>query len=140
MDPTVLNPPAAFASQRTNDRYTCPDLSGYDALILDVPRSDGKRYTLVLKDVEPEKRPDGRDKATVSWEHDFHCPRWVAHPFVIRTTWVADEIVCGSSPDGSGRVVLHFKNFKPFYRGKEVENATPLDRSKIKRIGIMIRR
>lgn len=102
MDPTVLDPPAAFALQRTNDRYTCPDLSGYDALVIDVPRSDGKKYTLVLKDVEPEKRPDGRHKASVSWEHDFHCPRWVAHYFVVRSRRVANEVFMFSALMAAG--------------------------------------
>lgn len=49
-------------------------MSMYDALIIDVPRSDGKTYTIVLKDAFPERGPDGREKASVNWEHDFHCP------------------------------------------------------------------
>ena len=37
--------------------------------------------------------------------------------------------------------MLHLKDFKPFYRGKEVAGPTkPLDRSKIRSVGIMIRR
>jgi hypothetical protein len=45
------------------------------------------------------------------------------------------------SQGGSGRVVLHFKDFKPFLRGKEVtKGIKPLDRSKVKRVAIMIRR
>ncbi|KAK1755657.1 complex I intermediate-associated protein 30-domain-containing protein [Echria macrotheca] len=110
---------AAFASQRTPDTYQCPDLSGYDGLVIDVPASDGKTYTVVLKDVVPRKRPDGRDESTVVWEHNFFCP--------------------GSG--GGGRVVLHFENFKPFYRGKELkrEDVPPLNLSNITRISIMIR-
>ncbi|KAK3350091.1 complex I intermediate-associated protein 30 [Lasiosphaeria hispida] len=108
---------AAFASHRTIDGYQPPDLSGYDALVLDVPRSDGKTYTLVLKDVVAAKRLDGRETSTLSWEHDFHCP----------------------GHQGSGRVVLRFSDFKPFYRGKRVPNAGELDRRKIQRIAIMMR-
>ncbi|KAK0708316.1 complex I intermediate-associated protein 30-domain-containing protein [Lasiosphaeris hirsuta] len=108
---------AAFASHRTIDSYSAPDLSGYDALVLDVPRSDGKKYTLVLKDLVGTKRPDGRETSTLSWEHDFHCP----------------------GHRGSGRVVLHFSDFQPFYRGKRMPEAGELDRGNIRRITIMMR-
>ena len=122
LDPTVLDPdrPAGFASQRTVPAYRAPDLSGYDALVLDVPRSDGKTYTLVLKDATPERRPDGRNAATIAWEHEFHCP----------------------GLHGGGRVVLHLRDFKPTYRGKPVGDdppPPPLDRSAITQVGIMVR-
>jgi len=74
LNPTVLRTPAAFASQRTVGRWVAPDLSDYNALVLDVKSSDGKTYTISAKDNEPGKRPDGRLESTVSWEHEFHCP------------------------------------------------------------------
>ncbi|KAK0641256.1 complex I intermediate-associated protein 30-domain-containing protein [Cercophora newfieldiana] len=117
LEPAALDPPAAFALQRTIESWHAPDLSEYDALVLDVKQSDGLTYTLVLKDTPLERRVDGRLASTVSWEHDFHCP--------------------GQS--GSGRVVLHFKDFKPFYRGKEMESATPLNWSNIQSLSIMCR-
>jgi hypothetical protein len=81
--------------QRTVDGWHAPDLSEvrlhvrvfyvwcivgtdicpqYDALVLDVKQSDGRIYTIVVKDSELVRRPDGRVASTISWEHDFHCP------------------------------------------------------------------
>ncbi len=111
---------AGFAAQRTVDDYRPPDLSNFDALVLDIPHSDGKKYTIILKDTLNPKTREGREAASVSWEHDFHLPGFA----------------------GSGRVILHFDNFKPFYRGKPVENSNtpPIDRRGIRRIAIMVRR
>ncbi|KAK0629102.1 complex I intermediate-associated protein 30-domain-containing protein [Bombardia bombarda] len=105
---------AGFASQRTVDDHPDFNLSGYDSLYLDIPESDGKKYTLVLKDTVLSKRPDGREQSTVSWEHDFH-------------------------GDSGRQVVLRFADFKPTYRGKPKDDAEPLDWSAVKRVSIMIR-
>jgi len=74
LDPNQLDPPAGFAARRYDASICFPDLTTYDALVLDIPQSDGKKYTFFIKDTPPEKRPDGRLSASVSWEHDFHCP------------------------------------------------------------------
>lgn len=117
LDPTVLRTPAAFASQRTVGRWVAPDLSDYNALVLDVKSSDSKTYTISVKDNEPTRRPDGRQESTVSWEHEFHCP----------------------TENGSGRVVLHFKDFEAFYRGKRKEDADPMNWSNVRSLAIMCR-
>jgi hypothetical protein len=46
-------------------------VSDYDGLLLDVVKSDGKKYTLTLKDELLPKSPDGREQSTISWEYDF---------------------------------------------------------------------
>lgn len=46
-------------------------MTEYKSFVLDIPKSDGKKYTLVLKDTVLEKRPDGRETSSVNWEHDF---------------------------------------------------------------------
>lgn len=82
---------------------------------LDVAESDEKLYTLILKDELLPDRPDGRERSSLSWQADL-------------------RVV------GSGKVVVRWKKFRPTYRGKEVDDADPLDLKSIKRLGIMMRR
>ncbi|KAK4444673.1 complex I intermediate-associated protein 30-domain-containing protein [Podospora aff. communis PSN243] len=120
LDPNSLDPPAAFAAMRTVESWTCPeDLSGYDAFIVDVKSSDRKQYTLVVKDTPLVRRPDGRVASTVSWEHDFRC----------------------DIANGSGRIILHFTGFKPFFRGRPIEDdrQPELKWNNVKSISIMCR-
>lgn len=105
---------AGFASQRTTGSRRW-DLSAYEGIELDVAESDGKLYTLILKDELLPDRPDGRERSSLSWQADLR--------FV-----------------GSGKVVVRWKEFRPTYRGKEVDDADPLDLKSIKRLGIMMRR
>ncbi|KAK3381463.1 complex I intermediate-associated protein 30-domain-containing protein [Podospora didyma] len=120
---------AGFASQRTIDGYPALDLSGFDALVLDLDggasdttttiAAKAETYTLVLKDTVLAKRPDGREQSSVSWEHDFH------------------HHAAGGDDD---RVVLRFADFKPMYRGMPCgDDEPPLDWSSVKRVSIMIR-
>ena len=63
---------AGFASQRTTTEDTTWDLSDYDGIKLDLGKSDGKRYTFILKDELLARNPDnGREQATISYEYDF---------------------------------------------------------------------
>lgn len=126
---------AGFASQRTADDFPSPpwDVSGYDALVLDVDAAGAaertrakkdKKYTVTLKDEILPRRPDGRDQSTVSWEYDF---------------------VVGGPGSGTGGeknvvVVIPFKDFKPTYRGRPKPDAEPLDLSALKRLSFMMRR
>ncbi|KAL1852076.1 hypothetical protein Daus18300_012288 [Diaporthe australafricana] len=115
---------AGFASQRTADGEPGWDLSGYDALVLDVARADARKYTLTLKDEVLPRRPDGRDQSTVSWEYDF----------VVE----AGKGAAGSG-SGSTRVVIPFGEFQPTYRGKPRPDAEPLDLKNVKRLSFMMR-
>lgn len=108
---------AGFASQRTRDDLPAWDLSGFDTLVLDVDRADGKRYTVTLKDETLPKRPDGREQSSISWEYDF-VPRG----------------------GGGGPVTIPFTAFQPTYRGKAKPDAKPLDLKDVKRISFMMRR
>jgi hypothetical protein len=92
--------------------------SQYDAFVVDVKESDGKNYTIVVKDMPLERRPDGRLASTVSWEYGFHC----------------------NNAKGSGRTILHFTDFKPFFRGKPIEDAPDLKWNNIKSMSVMCRR
>lgn len=114
LDTTTLGG-AGFASQRTVTTSVVWDLSAYDGLEINVARGDGKRYTLNLKTVIPEKMQDGRDASTVEYAYSFVAPTSSVKMFA---TW--DE-------------------FKPFYRGKPRDNAEPLDTSRILRWSIMMR-
>ncbi|KAL2274114.1 hypothetical protein FJTKL_03657 [Diaporthe vaccinii] len=119
---------AGFASQRTADGMPGWDVSGYDALVLDVARADSRKYTLTLKDEVLPRRPDGRDQSTVSWEYDF---------------FVGDgeggTAAGGGSTAGSTRLVIPFEEFKPTYRGKPKPDAEPLDLKNVKRVSFMMR-
>lgn len=104
---------AGFASQRTTGDRTW-NLADDDGLELDIGRSDGKTYTITLKDTIPPKRSDGRDESTLSWEYDFR----------------ADN----------EKIFVKWSEFKPTYRGREQKDAKPLDLENIKRISLMMRR
>ncbi|KAK3945529.1 complex I intermediate-associated protein 30-domain-containing protein [Diplogelasinospora grovesii] len=121
LDHTTLGG-AGFASQRTVDEHPGFNLDGYDAIMVDVPASDGKRYTLVLKDDTVLDDDDGpeQSKSTISWEHDFQASQ-------------------SESKSGSGRFLLRLDEFRPFYRGKPRPDAPPLDKKNIRRVHIMIR-
>lgn len=104
---------AGFASQRTVDPKSW-DLASYDGLRIGLGKSDGKKYTLILKDEVLPKRPDGREQSTVSWEYDFVCQ--------------------------DTDLFIPWGEFKPTYRGKPKSDADSLDLEDIKRVSIMMRR
>ncbi|TAQ83458.1 hypothetical protein B7494_g8221 [Chlorociboria aeruginascens] len=106
---------AGFASQRTAENDRTWDLAEYDGLIIDISRSDGKQYTLVVKDELLPKRLDGREQSTISWEYDFKCP-------------------------DNGKLFIAWDELRATYRGREQEDAKPLDLKNIKRFSLMMRR
>lgn len=109
---------AGFASQRTTtDRPF--DLSSYSGLLLTILKSDGKKYTLTVKDELLPLRSDGREQSTISWEHDFIIP---------------------SIPAGEKKeVYVAWEDLRATYRGRDVEDPTPLKRSDIRRLSLMMR-
>ncbi|KAJ5652188.1 hypothetical protein N7507_009614 [Penicillium longicatenatum] len=106
---------AGFASQRTSGESRTWDLSAYDGieLVLDERQTDGKVYTLMLKDEILPKRPDGREQSTVSWEYDFKATE--------------------------GKISMKFADFRATYRGRERDDVAELNLRNIKRFGIMMR-
>jgi hypothetical protein len=68
-----------------------------------------------LKDEILPKRSDGREQSTVSWEFDFRA-------------------------EGRRTIFVKWSDFRATYRGKNKDDAEPLDLKNIKRFGIMIRR
>lgn len=113
---------SGFASQRTVDGWPGVDLSAYDRLVLEVPYTDGKTYTINVKDtVLPPV--NGVEQATVSWEHDFQLPA--------RNATAADDY---------DKVVVKFEDLIPTFRGRVQNDTEPLNLVDIKRFNIMIRR
>jgi hypothetical protein len=106
---------AGFASQRTTGEGRNWDLSGYDGIELRIARGDGKRYTITLKNEAVPKQPDGRQQSTLSWEYDFHA-------------------------DVEKTIFIKWADFRATYRGKDKEDAKPLDLTSVKRFSIMMRR
>ncbi|KAF4446421.1 complex i intermediate-associated protein 30 [Fusarium austroafricanum] len=106
---------AGFASQRTKGDLAL-DLSDTEGLRIDLGCGSSKQtFTLNVKDTIPEKRPDGRDEAGVSWEVDF------------------------KAPTEGGILFMSWDEFKPTYRGREVKDPKPLKLNDIKRISLMAR-
>ncbi|KAH7151776.1 complex I intermediate-associated protein 30-domain-containing protein [Dactylonectria estremocensis] len=114
LDTTTLGG-AGFASQRTVGVLAL-DLSAYAGLVLALGGdAAGYRYTLTLKDEIPGDRGDGRDQAGISWEADFEAPQ------------------------EGGDVLLPWDKFRATYRGRDKEDAKPLDLTSIKRVSFMMR-
>jgi hypothetical protein len=107
---------AGFASQRTTGENRNWNLSSYDGIQLDVAKSDGKQYTLILKDQLLPKSPNGREHSTISWEYDFKAMQ-----------------------DGE-KIFLNWDELNATYRGRKVDDPAPLDIKNIKRISLMMRR
>ncbi|TDZ33641.1 Uncharacterized protein C8035_v010694 [Colletotrichum spinosum] len=111
---------AGFASQRTVDDWPALDISAYDTITLEIPFSDGKKYTVNLKDTVPPP-VDGVEQSGVSWEYDFQIPA------VNHTTGEVEKVVAPVS------------EFVPTYRGRVQNDTAPLDLTSIKRVNFMIR-
>ncbi|CAN9088583.1 unnamed protein product [Alternaria alternata] len=105
---------AGFASQRTTGEDRTWDLSAYDGVYLNIGKHDGKKYTLTLKDEILPLMPDGREQSTISYEYDFESQSKLG----LFVPWHA---------------------MKPTYRGKEKDDAKPLDTKNVKRFSIMMR-
>lgn len=85
---------------------------------LNIERSDGKKYTVALKDELLPKRSDGREQSTVSWECDFKV----------------------EEGNGKGKVFVKWEDLKATYRGREKKDAKPLDLKNVRRLSLMMRR
>lgn len=105
---------AGFASQRTTGDDRSWDLSVYDGIYLEVGKDDGKRYTFILKDEILPPMDDGREQSTISYEYDF-------------------------SATGNYSVFVPWSELKPTYRGKEKNDASPLNTKSVKRWSFMMR-
>lgn len=108
------------------------DLSGYDGVELVVRGGKGKVWTFIVRDeVGQGKRGDGRERAGVSWEHEF-------------------EVLSGAEEEAGGKgdgkdgqvrgVWIPWTKFKATYRGREIDDAGELKTGKVRRVAIMMRR
>ena len=104
------------------------DLAAYDGIEIEMGSGDGKTFTFILKDEVPEDRGDGRMGAGLSFEAKFEAPD--------TTSAILDQ---GRLEDGKvKKMFLAWKDFKPFYRGKEVEGKE-LKKENVARVGLMMR-
>ena len=86
-------------------------------------KGDGKVYTLIVRDEEPEdKRDDGREKAGINWEYDFKAGDSGMDAEVNQKIWIA------------------WSDFKATYRGRERKDTGKLKTGEIKRFSLMMRR
>jgi hypothetical protein len=83
---------------------------------------------VTLKDEIPGKRHDGREKSGLSWEADF------SEDGAASSTRTSNDDATTMS------AFLPWDAFKPTYRGRDKPDSPPLDKSDIKRIGVMMRR
>ncbi|KAF2761512.1 CIA30-domain-containing protein [Pseudovirgaria hyperparasitica] len=112
---------AGFASQRTTGENRSWDLSCYTGIELDIEKADTKRYTFNLKDELLARDPEnGREQASVSYEYDF-------------------EISDAQAQAESTVIYIPFDNLNATYRGREKEDAPPLNTTSVKRFSIMMR-
>lgn len=122
---------AGFASQHSAGTEHW-DLSAYDGILLTIETSGasqadaGKRFLITLKDAIPGRRDDGREQSGISWEAEF-------------TNSPAAPGDGGERGTGQRHVFLGWDAFEPTYRGRPKPDAEPLDKSDIKRIGLMMR-
>ncbi|KAK8029854.1 complex I intermediate-associated protein 30 [Apiospora rasikravindrae] len=106
---------AGFASQQTVGSLEW-NLTGYDGLLVSVALSDGKLYTLNLKDVLPASNRE----SSLLYETNFTVP-------------------AGSGPASAQDVFLPWANFTAMYRGRPQPDAKPLNTSSIKTMSLMMR-
>jgi len=112
-----------------DERKSGWDLSAYDGVEVAVGKSDGKVYTLILKDEAlDERREDGREKAGVNWEVEFEA-----------AGKGGKEKGEEEKREGT-RIWAPWGDFKATYRGKEKEDAGDLKTGQIRRVGLMMRR
>ncbi|KAJ4138711.1 hypothetical protein NW768_002570 [Fusarium equiseti] len=109
---------SGFASQRTIDGLPVTDLTGYDRLLLEIPYSDGKIYTINIRDSDDQK-----DGSTLNWAYDFQIPATKVSEGLVELT----------------QVVIYFKDLVPTVRGTRQKEAKSLDLSNIVGASIMIR-
>jgi hypothetical protein len=76
---------------------------------------------LTLKDDIPGRRDDGREMSGITWEA------------LVETSGCSAE-------GGSEDVFLPWKAFKATYRGRDKDDAKPLNLKSIKRVSFMMRR
>ncbi|KAK8096766.1 uncharacterized protein PG998_004987, partial [Apiospora kogelbergensis] len=107
---------AGFASQQTVGSLDW-NLGGYDGLLVSVALSDGKLYTLNLKDILPASDRE----STLLYETNFTVPGST-----------------GGSSDIQD-VFLPWANFTATYRGRTQPDAKPLNTSSIKTMSLMMR-
>lgn len=106
---------AGFASQRTSSDTCTWDLSSYSGIHLSLGKTDGKKYTLTVKDeILPPDPSTGREQSTISWEYDF-------------------------TDAGAEGLYVPWSMLKPTYRGKPKDDAPELKTDAVRRFSIMNR-
>jgi hypothetical protein len=98
-------------------------LADYEGIELLITDADAQQYTFIFKDqLLPLNPATGRDQATISYEYDFR---------------LAME---RRGKDKTVSVYIAWKDLKATYRGKEKNDAPPLNTGSITRMSVMMRR
>ena len=114
LDTTTLGG-AGFASQRCSQAKIWRDLTEFTGLDISIAKADGKTYAINLKTGAFIKRPDGRVESSIEYK------------FLIETN---PEV-------GKRTFYAPFVDFKPYFRGRPVQDEKPLDLADITSISIM---
>ncbi|KAF5024548.1 hypothetical protein F66182_3311 [Fusarium sp. NRRL 66182] len=114
---------SGFASQRTRDvdDWSGLDLSAYDRLLLEIPYTDGKIYTINVRDTVAAPSKDGKAQPTLNWAYDFQLPATKKGELSLT------------------QVIIRFKDLVPTIRGTIQNDTEPLDLTHIVGASIMIR-
>ncbi|KAJ3329061.1 hypothetical protein HDU76_008725 [Blyttiomyces sp. JEL0837] len=104
---------AGFASQLSIPSQPF-DLSGYDGIVIHALKGDGKTYSLNVKNTAEKRRPDDRVEASIEYKYIFNATQ------------------------DSFAALAPFTKFNPYYRGRPVSDAPPLDPSNVYAISIMM--
>ena len=97
-------------------------MADYEGIQLLITDADAKQYTFIFKDqLLPLNPATGRDQSTISYEYDF-------------------RLAMERGKDKTVSVYIAWKDLKATYRGKEKNDAPPLNTGSIKCMSFMMRR
>lgn len=122
-------PNIGHAGQITTNSEKVWDLSEFEGIKISYSEGDHHNYTLSMKDVLPTVLANGHERSTIDWVHTFTAEQ-------LKVQGVGLESLQMQMPTS---VFLAFKDFKPLYRNRLVENAHPLNTKHIRSFSIMIR-
>lgn len=112
---------------------------GHDEKAVSEP-SKPTKFVLVLKNVKPETRPDGRRESVISYEFEFDVEELIrAHRGGGGDTSISFDEGEKGRPLSRVAIEAEWKDFKATYRGRPKEDAHPLDPSDIYELSFMCR-
>lgn len=124
-------------------------MTHYDGIEIELGSGDGKLYTLVLKDEVPRQEEGSeQEKSGVSWEARMKAPLSSSSSSSFSSTSTSNDKSHNSIDKTSTilpgtKIFIPWSDFKPTYRGKEIEDGDGekriLKKEAVTRIGFMMR-